>query len=230
MSARTMSARSSRRDARRNRERLLHAARAVIAAQGVDAPLDEIARSAGLGIGTLYRHFPSRADLFEALAAERLEALAVEAESLRNAPRALDGLVTVLEQAVSSQERNLALRQALVESGRALQVDETRRRWRTATRALVERARAEGDLRQDVGYADIVVSLWGLARIVEATGDHAPGAWRRHLAIVLAGLGAGRAPIPGAPLTDAELDTGALNLHGRPRRRAAGCGDRQERT
>lgn len=215
-----VSATSPRSDARRNRERLLRAARTVIAKQGVGAPLEQIARRAGLGIGTLYRHFPARTDLFEALAAERLEALAVEAESLRDAPRALDGLVTVLERVVSSQERDLALREALVESGRALPLGEARLRWRAATRALVERARAEGDLRPDAGYADIVVSLWGLARIVEATGDHAPGAWRRHLAIVLAGLGAGRTPIPGIPLTDAELDAGAHTLQDRRRRTA----------
>lgn len=223
------STRAPRSDARRNRERLLRAARAVIAKQGVGAPLEEIARSAALGIGTLYRHFPTRTDLFEALAAERLEALATEAESLRDTPRALDGLVTVLERVVSSQERDLALREALVESGRALQLGEARLRWRTATRALVERARTEGDLRQDVGYADVVVSLWGLARIVEATGDHAPGAWRRHLAIVLAGLGAGHAPIPGTPLTDAELDAGAHTLQDR-RRRIARPAPSRERT
>lgn len=211
--------RALRSDARRNRERLLEAARAVIAERGAEAPLEEIARRAALGIGTLYRHFPARADLIEALAADLIEALAAHAESLRDVPRALDGLVTVLEHAVAHQESNLALREALVESTGTSELGEARLRWRVATRALVDRARAQGDLRADVGYADVVVALWGLGRIVEATAHQAPGAWRRHLAIVLTGLGARDVPAPGAPLSDRELDAGARALHDRHPRR-----------
>ena len=212
-------ARALRSDARRNRELLLGAARTVIAERGADAPLEEIARRAGVGIGTLYRHFPDRADLIDALAADRVGALAAEAASLLDTPRALDGLVTVLEQAVESQETDLALREALVESRATSQLDEARLRWRAAARALVDRARSEGDLRDDIGYADVVVALWGLGRIVEATACSVPGAWRRHLAIVLTGLGAREVVIPGAPLADGELDAVARALHDRHRRR-----------
>lgn len=191
----------------------------MIAEQGAGAPLEEIARRAGLGIGTLYRHFPARADLIEALAADLMEALASEAEALRDVPRALEGLTTVLEHAVAHQEGNLALREALVESRGTSGLDRARLRWRAATRALVDRARAEGDLRADVGYADVVLSLWGLGRIVEATAHAAPGAWRRHLAVLLTGLGAPHVTMPGSPLTDRELDAGARALHDRHRRR-----------
>ena len=211
--------RALRSDARRNRELLLGAARTVIVERGADAPLEEIARRAGVGIGTLYRHFPDRADLIDALAADRVAALADQAESLLDAPRALDGLVTVLEQAVASQETDLALRDALVESRETSQLDEARLRWRAAARALVDRARSEGDLRDDIGYADVVVAVWGLGRIVEATARSVPEAWRRHLAIVLTGLGARDVALPGAPLADAELDAAARALHDRHRRR-----------
>jgi AcrR family transcriptional regulator len=211
--------RALRSDARRNRELLLGAARTVIAERGADAPLEEIARRAGVGIGTLYRHFPDRADLIDALVADRVGALAEQAESLLDTPRAFDGLVTVLEQAVASQEADLALRDALIETRATSQLDEVRLRWRAAARALVDRARSEGDLRGDIGYADVVVALWGLGRIVEATARSTPGAWRRHLAIVLAGLGAAGVAVPGAPLADGELDAGARVLHDRHRRR-----------
>lgn len=196
----------------------------MIARRGAEVPLEEIARTAGLGIGTLYRHFPTRADLIDALAADLVEALAEQAEAERDAPRALDGLTAVLEQAVAHQERNLVLRAALVDRRGTSQVEEARLRWRTAVRTLVERARAEGDLRDDIGYADVVVCLWGLGRIVEATAERAPGAWRRQLAIALAGLGAPDLTIPGAPLSDAQLEAGALALHDRQRRPRGAAG------
>jgi AcrR family transcriptional regulator len=211
--------RTVRSDARRNRELLLAAARSVIAERGADAPLEEIARRAGVGIGTLYRHFPERSDLIDALAADHVGTLADHAESVLDAPRALDGVITVLEQALASQESDLALRETLLESRAMSRLGEARLRWRAAVRSLVDRARSEGDLRDDVEYADVVVALWGLGRVVEATAGAAPGAWRRHLAVVLTGLGARDLAIPGAPLGENELDAGARALHDRHRRR-----------
>src|SRR5712691_4544222 len=79
-------ARPLRADARRNRERVLDAARAAFAAQGLSVPLDEIARHAGVGPGTLYRHFPTKEALIEAVVHDRLQGLAADGAALLDAP------------------------------------------------------------------------------------------------------------------------------------------------
>src|SRR5580704_7958811 len=75
-------------DARQNRERVLDVAKAVFSAEGLDVPIDEIARRAGLGVGTLYRHFPTKGALFQAIVLGRMEHLVEEARALAEAPDA----------------------------------------------------------------------------------------------------------------------------------------------
>src|SRR5689334_2491592 len=111
MDATATPTRSPRRDAVRNRELLLAAARAVFGERGVDASLEEIARQAGVGIGTLYRHFPSRQALIDALLEERLGAVVALADAAAADPA--DGLGRFLESMIDLQARDRVLRDVL---------------------------------------------------------------------------------------------------------------------
>src|SRR6478609_4912724 len=102
--------RRQRADARRNSDRLLDAARAVFAEHGPEAALEEIARRAGVGIGTLYRHFPARDALVEAIYAEHIGEIVRLAEESAAAEDAWAGLTGFLEQVLELQARNLPLR------------------------------------------------------------------------------------------------------------------------
>lgn len=219
MSVASTDERPLRRDARANRDRLLAAARAVLRERGADAPLEAIARAAGVGIGTLYRHFPDRPALVEALAEEQVEHLLAIVEGLEGQP-GWDALVSFVEQVAELQEANLALRDALLQAGPSARLDGARRRLRGLVRDLLGRARADG-LRDDFAYGDLITLLWSLGRVIEATAVTAPGAWRRHLAFALDGLRAASAsgPAPGRPLGPTRLAAAHGALSDRHRRR-----------
>src|SRR5437763_15309556 len=101
-----------RADARQNRARLLTAATAAFAERGPDAPLEDIARRAGVGIGTLYRHFPTRDALIETIYAEHIGEVEVLAKDAAEAEDAWAGLSAFLEGLLELQARNLPLRAA----------------------------------------------------------------------------------------------------------------------
>ena len=122
----------SRRDARRNHALLVSAARELFAEQGVEAPLDEVARRAGVGAGTLYRHFPTREELVEAILAERAGELVAVAEAALSLPDAREGLVGFLQATLELQSGDRVLREILVRyppgEGRLAQTRETMHR------------------------------------------------------------------------------------------------------
>lgn len=218
----TQAPRPLRRDARENRERLLAAAHAVIAEDGREAALEEIARRAGVGIGTLYRHFPDRGALLDALAEEHVARIGALAAEALGSDDPWDALAGFLEQVVALQERDLTLRDALLERPVAGRLDHVRAPLRASIEELLARARAQGMLRPDVVYADVVVALWSLGRVVEVTAGPAPAAWRRYLALVLDGLRA--SPASAAltpPLTDEQLAAAHRALRERHGRRRA---------
>src|SRR5581483_10532344 len=107
-------ARPLRSDARHNYARLLSAAAAAFAEHGPDAPLDEIARRAGVGIGTLYRHFPTRQALLEAVFLDSIEALGAEAVALRDAADPGDALATWLRAVLVHNLTQRGLKEALM--------------------------------------------------------------------------------------------------------------------
>jgi AcrR family transcriptional regulator len=177
-----------RADARRNRERLLEVADRVFTERGVGASTEEVARAAGVGIGTLFRHFPTKEALLAAVLAERLTRLAAEAEALAGDPdpgAALDRLVRLV---VGHSRAKNAYADALGD-GIAAVKDEVRGRLRDAVAALLERAQAAGEVRVDLTPPDLMALLVGASRAVEATAN--AGARERVLSVVLAGL---RAP------------------------------------
>jgi AcrR family transcriptional regulator len=190
-----------RRDARQNRERLIEAARTAFAERGLDVPLDEIARRAGVSIGTLYNRFPSRADLTAAVFADREETVVQIAEHALTMASPWDGLVHLIEQigrlmAADRGYNDLTARQAAAGPPRG----------HALMSSLVAKARESGELRSDFTLADVAFVIWSLTRTIEATARVAPEAWRRHLAFMLDGLRAPAArPLPVPPLTDEQV-------------------------
>ncbi len=174
-----------RADARRNRARLLEVADQVFTERGVGASTEEVARAAGVGIGTVFRHFPTKEALLAAVLAARLERLAAGAEALAADPdpgAALDQLVRLV---VGHARAKNAYADALGGDISGVK-EEVRGRLRDAVAALLERAQAAGAVRTELRPADLTALLVGASRAVENTADAA--ARERVLAVVLAGL------------------------------------------
>lgn len=157
-------ARPLRADAQRNRERVLDAARAAFAAEGLSVPLDEIARHAGVGPGTLYRHFPTKEALIEAVVHDRLQGLAAEGAALRDAPDPGAAFFAFLDRlaAEAGPKRDLfdALASAGVEIGPA--VTSAAGDLRAQIACLLARAQRAGAVRTDIGSAELTALLSGM--------------------------------------------------------------------
>src|SRR2546421_1643671 len=190
-----------RADALRNRRALVEAARAVFGARGLEAPLDEIARTAGVGNATLYRHFPSRCALVGAVFADTLQQVAAAAREALANPEAWAGFceyVTFLCE-LQAADRGLADLLTTAITG-APELEELRGRAYTDFVRVVERAKARGGLRDDFQPEDVVLLLMANAGLVHRTAGVIPLAWRRILSYVLDGLRQTAAtPAPHAP-------------------------------
>src|ERR1700760_3290714 len=203
-----------RRDAREHRAKLLAAAQREFAARGVDASLEKIARDAGVAIGTLYRHFPTRLDLLMAAFQPRLQ------EFLDGATKALemddpwDGFVSYLENLFSVQAGDRGFNDFL--SRRFTDNAETERihdQMCQQIEDVLTRAQDAGQARPDITQADIVNLIWSNGRIIDATSATAPNAWRRYLYLMLDGYRAERAhPIPEPPMTYEQLYDAMVHL------------------
>jgi AcrR family transcriptional regulator len=192
-----------RRDAQANRERILQAAGQLFSAQGIEVPLDEIARLAGVGTGTFYRHFSDRDHLLDALFAERVQRFDELMASASDADDAWDGLVGLLTTGLELQATDRGLKDILV--ARARGKGERSQASPETLRGLgdlIERAQRQGELRPDITLADLPLINAALLGVLDLTGEIAPDAWRRILQIVLDGLRAERAaptPLPHPP-------------------------------
>jgi AcrR family transcriptional regulator len=191
-----------RADARRNRERLLDAAREVFAESGLDASLEEIARRAGVRVGTLYHHFGNRAALVDAAIIDLVEESVSLAERALEEPDPWEGLVEHLTGLAEWQARHRGFAEVCVMALPADSATErAKARGHTAYTRLIARAHEAGALRADVSAADVGLLVWAAVRSTEGLREIAPEAWRRHLGVVLDGLRAGSAtPLPGTPL------------------------------
>ncbi len=184
----TPPARARRADAQRNVERLIAAARDAFAAHGPGAPLDDIARAAGVGAGTLYRHFPPRLALFEAVYRDSVERLCAEGERLSATEPPGDALVDWLRDFVHvvSQKRGLAA--ALTEEGRTSELFAQCHAMINATGGeLVGRAKAAGAIRDDVALGDLLAMTKAFAQIGE-TSPEGPALAERLLVLAMDGL------------------------------------------
>jgi len=170
-------------------------------------PTRDVARHAGVGVGTLYRHFPERADLVDAVLAESFEELVALAEASLAEDDPWRGFTRFVEDALVLHGRNRGLKDVVEtnEHGRT-RAQEMRRRLRPLVAQLVARAQEHGELRGDFTPQDIALLFWGSDRVIELAGDVAPELWRRQLAFVIDGLRSANAtPLPAPPLSDAQL-------------------------
>lgn len=200
--------RRRRRDAEENHARIVAAARRVLAEDGGDVAVGRIAAAAGVGVGTVYRHFPDKDALVDAVLDEAFGEIIAAAERGLDADDAWSGLVEFLEEVGRMHAVNSGLREIVTGSAAGRERAATmRRRLRPLLRRLVERAQQEGTLRADLAPEDVPMILWATARVVERAGAVAPDAWRRLLGLVLDGLRADAAtPLPAPALTTAQLD------------------------
>jgi AcrR family transcriptional regulator len=178
-----------RADARRNRDRLLQTAKSAFAEEGLSVPLDEIARRAGVGPGTLYRHFPTKEALFEAVVHERLRQLLDEARSLRGSADAGTALFGFIGRLVAEAAAKQDLVDALAGAGVEVRttVAATAADLRAEIGGLLVRAQTSGAIREDVGIADLMALLSGLLLALRAPSNDAANP-ERALAVLCDGL------------------------------------------
>lgn len=178
-----------RADARRNRARVLAAAEEAFAADGLAVPLDDIARLAGVGAGTVYRHFPSKEALFQAVVLERIEQFVEEARALVTAEDPGEAFFGYFARVIKQASLNRAICEALGESGHAFKSD-AGDDFRVAFAALLARAQAVGAVREDVDGDDLRALIVGCL----AVERYSPGS-RHLLQVVLDGLRAGQGDV-----------------------------------
>ncbi|WP_241562267.1 TetR/AcrR family transcriptional regulator [Streptomyces hoynatensis] len=186
-----------RADARRNYERLLAAAQATFAEHGIDAPLDDIARRAGLGNATLYRHFPTRQALLEAVHRDRIEELLAQARQLLDAPAPDEALIAWLRAVAGHGSASRGLTATLT----AALYGEGGSSWchgeiLAAATALLGRAQRAGTIRTEVTASHLLRLVHAITFAVEREPDAAEQA-RTLVGLLLDGLRSG--PRPPAP-------------------------------
>lgn len=199
-----------RRDAERNRQRILRAAAEVFTQRGLDATLDDVARQAGVGVGTVYRRFPDKESLVEELFRDRIDAMVAVAEDACAAPDPWQALVSYLEYAAASLANDLGLRQLMTFAtyGRD-RVAYAREQMRPVVTKLVERAQQAGALRPDFSATDLPLIAFMLASAAEYAGPVQPEVWRRYLAMIIDGMRPARdglSELPVAALTPQEME------------------------
>ena len=200
-----------RRDAERNRLLILTAARTVFAERGLEASLDEVAREAGLGVGTVYRRFPNRDALVDALFADAIDTVTrINDESLVM-PRAWDGLRHFLTEMTEIQCRDKGLRDVMLASrGPDPAEDALRDRATDTLYGLVRRAQQQGDLRADLTPTDVGVLGVAILGAAEFTDAVLPEISGRYLTLILDGMRArpegGNSPLDQPALDDDQLE------------------------
>jgi AcrR family transcriptional regulator len=184
-----------RADAERNRQRLIAAAQELFASKGLSVGLDEIARHAGVGVGTAYRRFPDKEQLIEALFEDHIGRIVSLAEEALGRDEPWAALVGFMEAAVELNATNRGVKELMFSGrqGTALVDNKARRRLVPLVQELVRRAQASGELRADVEVTDMPLIQFMVAGLADLGGRHAPAIWRRQLGIVLDGL---RTPDP----------------------------------
>jgi AcrR family transcriptional regulator len=185
----TTEERPLRADARRNRERVLDAARGVFAEHGSEAQMDEIARRAGVGVGTVYRHFPTKDALVAALVADSFERIADTARAALDEPDPWQAFCQVLWRGAELLAANRGVSEWLatlptVEEG---QPTEVHLRLHADMTAVMDRAKAAGVLRGDACPDDIPMLMCGVGMATRKP-HRCAASWKRHLSIVLDGL------------------------------------------
>jgi len=206
---------TGRRDALRNRKLLTQAAREVFAEQGLDAPLDVIARRAGIGNATLYRHFPTRAALVDEVFQDALTETMAAGAQARTAEDAWSGLTRYLHTVFATLAADRGTNDLMTTSLEGVtSLEAIHANNRETIADLLRRGQAQGTVRPDLTTEDVLLALAALGRVVPALSAVAPDAWTRPLALLLGGFRANpaAATLPLPPLASAQLGDVLLEL------------------
>ena len=177
-----------RADARRNREKVLTAARVVFSENGRDAQMDDVARRAGVGVGTVYRHFPTKEALIEALVVDSFQSIAAAAEAALDVEDPWEAFSSVLWHGAEIMAADRALSEVFASIPGAMdQAMPTVAGLTESMDILMRRAREAGVLRADAMLDDIPMLMCGIGSATKKE-HRCPAPWRRHLMIVLDGL------------------------------------------
>jgi AcrR family transcriptional regulator len=199
-----------RKDAERNRQRILDAASELFAERGLGVTLNDIAHHAGVGVGTVYRRFPDKSQLIDDLFEQRVEGLVALSDDALADADPWHGLTTFLERALELQAGDRALHELIVGTPDGMnRICRIRDRLLPRGEELVARAQASGQLREDIAATDIPIVQLMVGAVMDASRDEAPDLWRRSLEIVLRGLSAtpdAVPPLSAGPLEPAQVD------------------------
>jgi AcrR family transcriptional regulator len=179
-----------RADARRNHEAIVAAAKSLFADEGLDAQMPDVAKAAKVGVGTVYRHFPTKDDLIAGLAGERFERLADKARESLEAEDPWEGLCAFIRFSAQIQADDRGLCEVMGSRPEVMGAAASAVNLDNLCDQLVKRAQRSGDLRKDLGWEDIPMVACALGGITKAHGPGA-GRWPRLVEIVIDGL---RAP------------------------------------
>jgi AcrR family transcriptional regulator len=194
------SVRPLRADAERNRRRILDAARETFAEHGLGVGVDTIARAAGVGVGTLYRRFPTKDDLLAAILEDRVESFLAELAAFDGVEDAWEAFAGVAGALASGLVRDRAFFALFQQSGEPLPGEAAKARLVEALCPFLERAQAAGAVRDDIVVDDVPAMCAVGARLPAWRLAREPELWRRYLAIVLDGLRPeGAHPLPHPP-------------------------------
>lgn len=198
-------ARPLRKDAVRNRELLIAAAREVFARRGIEASLDDVARQAGLGVGTAYRHFANKHELLSAMMTETINQIIEDAERAASMDDPWQGLVSFFESMVATQARDRGLREVLMGIHDPEQLEQVQQRMSPPLNEIVRRAKRAGAIRRDLEPSDVGMIVAMLCTVTEIAGDTEPDLWRRFLALALDGMKPGGSKLPIKALDEATM-------------------------
>jgi AcrR family transcriptional regulator len=199
--------RAERSDSIRNREKLIAVAQAVFAAEGLNAPMDRIAARAGVGPGTLYRHFPSRVQLWEVVLEEPLLAqLDLAQRALDNPDRWVGLSEYIVASCALEAERNGYLNLMTTRFEGAPKLLDLRAKIQRTVKSLVSSARDDGAVRADFTMEDLIFVMLSNSRVAEVTRSTAPDAWRRNVELFLEAIRPERAhPLRQRPMTPSQV-------------------------
>ncbi|SEH10422.1 TetR/AcrR family transcriptional regulator [Thermoleophilum album] len=208
-----------RADAARNREALIEAAAKAFAEQGLDVPVEEIARRAGVGVGTVYRHFGGKEQLIDAILDQRIGEMAALAEKALAEDDPWQGIVTFVVEGFEMQARDRALKEVLLCASRGGErIAAARERLAPLLRAIVTRAQQAGAVRSDLEPTDLFMLHLMLGAVADFARAEDAQLWRRYVPILLGGLEPGRTgadPLPHPPLDDERFERAMARWHRR---------------
>ena len=211
--------RKLRADAERNRRKILDAAAELFALRGIDITLDDVARHAKVGVGTVYRRFSCKQELVDGVFEQHMADMEAGACAALAVDDPWQGLVDFVASTCEQMAVNRGMGEVFFscDEGRE-QIACARERVAPLVEQLITRARDAGALRPDVTANDVFTVAKMVGAVIDFAGPVAPDAWRRYLGIALDGLrseGTARTPLTEPPLTDEQVEAAKVAAAGR---------------